>query len=42
MPKIKESKDEGKREDVCPNCGDTGHFDDDGVEINCPCKALKD
>ncbi len=37
MAKVKEIK-EGK----CPNCNDTGVFDDDGVEKTCPCQGLKD
>lgn len=34
---------EKKREMIqCPNCQDTGKFDDDGEIITCPCQALKE
>ncbi len=37
MPKAK-----GTKEGKCPNCDGKGTFDDDGVEITCPCKALEE
>lgn len=41
MPKAKEIKTDYK-EDSCPNCNDTGVYEDEGEGKTCPCQALKE